>query len=126
MSTILLVDDEPDMLEIFTEILEMMDHRVLEAHDGQEALAIARERTPDLVVTDWMMPRMSGLELCHRLRRDESLRDVPIIMHSSSGDPHDPELHAFVPKDCSLEEFEKVVNRFLHDDEPVPCSVTVH
>ena len=117
MSTILLVDDEPEMLELFTEILEMMDYRVVKAHDGQEALAIARERHPDLVVTDWMMPRMTGLELCHRLRRDEQLRDVPIIMHSSSGDPHDPDIHAFVPKDCSLEEFETVVTRFLPHEE---------
>jgi CheY-like chemotaxis protein len=117
MSTILLVDDEPEMLELFSEILEMMDCSVIQAHDGQEALAMARAQPPDLVVTDWMMPRMTGLELCHRLRHDESLRDVPIIMHSSSGDPHDPDLHAFVPKDCSLEEFEDVVYRFLPQEE---------
>lgn len=119
--TILLVDDEPEMLELFTEILELMDHHVVGAHDGQEALAIAREQPPDLVVTDWMMPRMSGLELCHRLHRDEELRDVPVIMHSSSGDPHDPELHAFVPKDCPLEEFETVVARILEDPPSPPC-----
>jgi CheY-like chemotaxis protein len=116
MKTILLVDDEPEMLEIFTEILELMDLRVLGAHDGQEALAMARAQPPDLVVTDWMMPRMSGLELCHRLRRDEGLRDVPVIMHSSSGDPHDPELQAFVPKDCPLEEFELLVARILEQE----------
>ncbi|XXF75103.1 response regulator [Myxococcaceae bacterium GXIMD 01537] len=116
MSTILLVDDEPEMLELFTEILELMDHRVLEAHDGQEALRLARERAPDLVVTDWMMPRMSGLELCHRLHRDAALHDVPVIMHSSSGDPHDPALRAFVAKDCPLEEFETVVTRALEDE----------
>jgi CheY-like chemotaxis protein len=113
MKTILLVDDEQDMLDIFTEILELMDYRVLGAHDGQEALALARQQPPDLVVTDWMMPRMTGLELVHRLRREECLRDVPVIMHSSSGDPHDPALHAFVPKDCPLEEFETVVTQFL-------------
>jgi CheY-like chemotaxis protein len=117
--TILLVDDEPDMLDLFTEILEQMDLRVLGAHDGQEALAIARERPPDLVVTDWMMPRMNGLEFCHRLHSDEELRGVPVLMHSSSGDPHDPDVQAFVPKDCSLEEFESTVAKMLESEEPV-------
>lgn len=121
MRTILLVDDEPDMLDLFTEILEQMDLRVLGAHDGQEALALARERPPDLVVTDWMMPRMNGLEFCHQLHRDEDLRGVPVLMHSSSGDPHDPDVQAFVPKDCSLEEFENTVAQMLQREEPA-CS----
>lgn len=121
MRTILLVDDEPDMLDLFTEILEQMDLRVLGAHDGQEALALARERPPDLVVTDWMMPRMNGLEFCHQLHSEEDLRGVPVLMHSSSGDPHDPDVQAFVPKDCSLEEFENTVAQMLQREEPA-CS----
>jgi CheY-like chemotaxis protein len=112
MSTILLVDDEQEMLDLFTEVLELMDHRVLGARDGREALSIAREAAPDLVVTDWNMPRMSGLELCQELHEDAKLRDIPIILHSSAGNPHAPGVQ-FVPKSCELDEFERLVSRLL-------------
>lgn len=112
MSTILLVDDEHEMLDLFTEVLELMNHRVLGAHDGREALSLAREAGPDLVVTDWNMPRMNGLELCHALHTDERLRGIPIILHSSASNPHAPGVQ-FVPKSCALEEFEALVSSLL-------------
>jgi CheY-like chemotaxis protein len=112
MSTILLVDDEREMLDLFTEVLELMNHRVLGARDGREALSIARETSPDLVVTDWNMPRMNGLELSHELHADARLRDIPIILHSSAGNPHAPGVQ-FVPKSGALEEFEALVTRLL-------------
>jgi CheY-like chemotaxis protein len=120
MSTILLVDDEPELLDLYTEVLELMDHRVLRAHDGREALEIAHERRPDLVVTDWQMPRMSGVELCQRLVQDEDLRGVPIIMHSAATDPHAPGVTAFLSKCSELSEFEEVVNRALTDSGVYP------
>jgi CheY-like chemotaxis protein len=120
MSTILLVDDEPELLDLYTEVLELMDHRVLRAHDGREALEIAHARRPDLVVTDWQMPRMSGVELCQRLVQDEDLRDVPIIMHSAATDPHAPGVTAFLSKCSELSEFEEVVNRALSDSGVYP------
>lgn len=117
MSTILLVDDEQEMLDLFTEVLELMNHHVLGAHDGREALSIAREANPDLVVTDWNMPRMTGLELCHELHEDARLRDIPIILHSSAGNPHAPGVQ-FVPKSCAMEEFEALVSRLLASTQP--------
>ena len=112
MSTILLVDDEQDLLDLFTEVLEQMNHRVITARDGREALNAARKAAPDLVVTDWMMPRMDGLELCHQFHGDARLHDIPIILHSSAGDPHAPGAQ-FVPKSSSLDEFERLVHRVL-------------
>lgn len=120
MSTILLVDDEPELLDLYTEVLELMDHRVLRAHDGHEALELAHARRPDLVVTDWQMPRMSGVELCRRLVQDAELRDVPIIMHSAATDPHAPGVKAFLSKCSELSEFEEVVNRTLVDSGACP------
>lgn len=117
MSTILLVDDEQEMLDLFTDVLEQMNHRVLGAHDGREALSIAREESPDLVVTDWNMPRMTGLELSHALHEDARLRDIPIILHSSASNPHAPGVQ-FVPKSCALEEFEALVSRLLASPQP--------
>lgn len=112
MSTILLVDDEQDTLDLFTEVLEQMNHRVLKAHDGREALSIALQTPLDLVVTDWMMPHMDGLELCHRLHEDERLQDIPIILHSSTGNPHVPGAQ-FIPKDHPMEKFERLVSQLL-------------
>jgi len=126
MSTILLVDDEPELLDLYTEVLELMDHRVLRAHDGREALEIAHARRPDLVVTDWQMPRMSGVELCQRLVQDEDLRDVPIIMHSAATDPHAPGVTAFLSKCSELSEFEEVVNRALTDSGVYPQGPPSH
>lgn len=121
MSTILLVDDEQDTLDLFSEVLNQMNHQILEAHDGNEALSIAHRVRPDLVVTDWMMPRMDGLELCHQLHADARLRDVPIILHSASGDPHEPGTR-FVPKNFPMHQFESLVERVLassHARQPV-------
>ncbi len=112
MSTILLVDDEHDMLELFTEVLEQMGHRVLGARDGLEALRLAREARPDMVVTDWMMPRMNGVELCQRMHEDARLRDIPTLLHSSDSNPHAPGVR-FISKSCTLEEFEGLVRRLL-------------
>lgn len=120
MSTILLVDDEPELLELYAEVLELMDHRVLRAHDGREALELAHARRPDLVVTDWQMPRMSGVELCQSLEQDEVLHDVPVIMHSAATDPHAPNVKAFLSKCAELAEFEETVNQALVDSGVLP------
>lgn len=115
MSTILLVDDEPEFLDLYTEVLELMDHRVLRARNGQEALSLAHERPPDLVVTDWQMPHMSGVELCQALVQDIRLRDIPVIMHSAEMDPHAPGVTAFLSKCAELARFEEVVQQALVD-----------
>ncbi|ATB30234.1 response regulator [Melittangium boletus] len=120
MSTILLVDDEPEFLDLYTEILELMDHRVVQAHDGHEALKLAHVRRPDLVVTDWQMPRMSGVELCQQLIQDAELSGIPIIMHSAEQDPHAPGVTAFLSKCSTLSRFEEVVNQALTDSSENP------
>jgi CheY-like chemotaxis protein len=113
MSTILLVDDEAEFLDLYTEVLELMEHRVLRAHDGREALELAHARRPDLVVTDWQMPRMSGVELCQQLLEDEELHGIPILMHSTERDPHAPGVTAFVSKCSELSRFEELVHQML-------------
>ncbi|WP_158623799.1 response regulator [Corallococcus llansteffanensis] len=113
MSTILLVDDEVEVLDLYSDLLESMGHDVLRASDGMQALEVVRRRHPDLVVTDRMMPRMNGVELCSALAQVRELRGLPIIMHSSSGNPHAPGVVAFLPKSGDLERFEEVVTRTL-------------
>ena len=79
--TILVVDDEPHIVEVVHDYLKQAGYRVLTARDGQTALTLARHERPDLVVLDLMLPGgMDGLDVCRRLRQDPGLADVPIIM----------------------------------------------
>jgi len=74
---ILIVDDEPPIVEMLAYNLKRANYSVLVARDGQEALDIARSDAPDLIILDLMLPKLDGLEVCRSLRRE---RDVPIIM----------------------------------------------
>src|SRR5687768_7078564 len=85
--TILLVDDEESIQKLLTYPLERDGYRVVQARDGDEALARFRDRPPDLVVLDLMLPKISGLEVCKRIRREGSM--VPIIMLTARGDEVD-------------------------------------
>jgi DNA-binding response OmpR family regulator len=77
---VLAADDDADILELVTFRLERSGYTVLQAHDGEEALQLALERTPDLAVLDVMMPKLDGFELTRRLRAEESTRRMPIIL----------------------------------------------
>mgnify|MGYP001218847300 FL=1 len=78
-STILVVDDDQTTIDIIRLRLERDGNRVIEARDGEAALAAAASAQPDLIVLDLMMPRLDGLDVCHILRRDMN-SNVPIIM----------------------------------------------
>jgi two-component system alkaline phosphatase synthesis response regulator PhoP len=79
--TILIVDDEPHIIEVVHDYLKRGGYRVLTACDGQTALTLARHERPDLIVLDLMLPGgMDGLDVCRCLRQDPALADVPIIM----------------------------------------------
>ncbi|HZH74991.1 MAG TPA: response regulator [Archangium sp.] len=123
MNSILLVDDDPDLIEIYTEILEQPGHVVASAPNGQAGLELARELQPDLIITDFSMPVMDGLELCRRLREDERLCAVPLIIHSSEVNLLIPRGEVFLPKPCELWAFMALVNRLLSDEAGAsPCA----
>ncbi|MFM0643924.1 response regulator [Paraburkholderia bryophila] len=86
MHSILLVDDEPEILAAWRLILENEGYEVGCASNGVEAVARVALRmpdTPDLIITDWMMPLMDGAELCRRLRAMPELANVPILVHTA-------------------------------------------
>ena len=89
MTTILVVDDEPSIVELVRFTLEDADVRVVEASDGAEALILARRVKPDLVLLDVQMPRLDGLEVCRQLRREPAFARTPIIMLTASGQQAD-------------------------------------
>jgi DNA-binding response OmpR family regulator len=84
--TILVVDDEPEIVRLVRAYLEGAGFRVVTASDGQEALYVARDEKPDLVVLDVLMPRMDGLEFTRRMRRE---RNIPIIMLTARAEETD-------------------------------------
>ena len=87
--TVLVVEDEIPLLTLLRYNLEKQGFRVEEASDGQEALLRVAEAKPDLVLLDWMLPSLSGLEVCRQLRRRPLTRDLPIIMVTARAEDQD-------------------------------------
>ncbi|MAX32285.1 two component transcriptional regulator, winged helix family [Onishia taeanensis] len=84
--TVLIVDDEASIREMIAIALEMADYQVLEADNAQTAHAMVVDHQPDLLVLDWMMPGISGIELARRLKRDETTAELPIILLTAKGE----------------------------------------
>jgi two-component system cell cycle response regulator len=80
MSTVLVVVDNPQNLELLLAYLEDLNCETVSAADGTEALDKAKQILPDLILLDVMMPKMSGFEVCKRLKNDPKTADIPIIM----------------------------------------------
>src|SRR3954463_14075798 len=86
---ILVAEDESALITLLRYNLEREGYRVLEARDGEEALLIASEEQPDVVLLDWMLPQLSGIEVCRRLRSRQETRNVPILMLTARGEETD-------------------------------------
>ena len=80
MTKVLVVDDGHDICELVRFKLEQAGHTVLAEHDGAGGLAAAVAEVPDLVILDWMMPRLTGIEVCIGLRSDPATEHVPVIL----------------------------------------------
>lgn len=85
-TTILVVDDEQDILDLIEYNLKIEGFEVLKAENGQEGIQLVKDHKPDLVLLDIMMPEMDGLEVCERLRRDETVSMIPIIFLTARDD----------------------------------------
>jgi two-component system phosphate regulon response regulator PhoB len=83
------VEDETALVTLLRYNLEREGFRVVAAYDGEEALVMASEEHPDLILLDWMLPLTSGLEVCRRLRRQPETRDTPILMLTARGEEAD-------------------------------------
>ena len=89
MPAVLVVEDETALLTLLHYNLEREGYRVLEARDGEEAMLVAAEEKPDVVILDWMLPQLSGIEVCRRLRTRQETRNIPIIMLTARGEETD-------------------------------------
>jgi two-component system alkaline phosphatase synthesis response regulator PhoP len=105
---VLVVDDNQQNLELLQAYLEDMDCETVPAHDGLEALEIIGRGAPDLILLDVMMPKMSGFEVCKRIKNDPKLLDIPIIMVTALNEFGDIERGI----DCGTDDFiSKPVNK---------------
>ncbi len=86
---LLLVEDDAALAELVAYHFDRAGYDVERTGDGEEALILAEETRPDLVILDWMIEGVSGIEVCRRLRRRESTNDVPIIMLTARGEEED-------------------------------------
>ena len=86
---LLIVEDEGALVELLRYNFEQEGFRVSAAADGEEALVMVAEDPPDIIVLDWMLPHLSGLEVCRQLRRRLETRAIPIIMLTARGEEGD-------------------------------------
>ena len=113
MGLVLIAEDEDAMLEIFADIVEELGHRTMRAHNGEEALLLARTELPDLVISDHMMPRRTGLQLLRALRSDSELAAIPFVLLSAARPQGLEKADAFLPKPVDLSTFEAAVQKAL-------------
>lgn len=87
--TVLVVEDEEAIVTMLAYNLEREGFKVFSTDDGEEAIVMVKEKRPDVIVLDWMLPSMSGIEVCRRLRMDNNTKNIPIIMLSARGEEDD-------------------------------------
>lgn len=85
--TVLIIDDQPFFITMQQNLLQRQGYRVLTAANGQEGLAQAKQHKPDLILLDIEMPGMDGFAVCAKLKEDEGLRHIPVIVLTATQDP---------------------------------------
>jgi two-component system cell cycle response regulator DivK len=119
--TILIVEDNEKNMKLVRDILRHHGHETIEATTGADAVRLARERTPDLVLMDFQLPDIDGIEALRRIRSDAALDRVPVLAVSASVMPDEQRkiaasgFDAFVAKPIQLKQFVETVQRFLRD-----------
>lgn len=89
---ILIVDDEPDLVETLSFRLEASGYEVIKADDGQKGLDKARSEKPDLIILDLMLPKLDGYKVCRMLKFDEAYKDIPIILFTARAQEQDKKM----------------------------------
>ena len=91
-ANILIADDEPNQLELMSFNLSNAGYSIIKAANGKEALELIENHSPDLIILDWMMPKMSGIDVCRTLRSRSETKQIPIIILSARSEDSDKSL----------------------------------
>jgi len=122
VKTVLVVDDEPDARDFLTTVLEDNGYAVVLANDGTEAIAVLEDSPPDLVTLDITMPEKSGVAVYRKLKEDEGLQDIPVIIITGISDDFKqfissrrqvPPPEGYISKPVDHADFLKMVNGLI-------------
>ena len=117
--TVLIVEDNELNMKLFHDLLEAHGYHILQTRDGMEALSIAREHKPDLILMDIQLPEVSGLQVTKWLKEDDGLRHIPVVAVTAFAMKGDEEkireggCEAYLAKPISVMSFLQTVERFL-------------
>ena len=117
--TVLIVEDNELNMKLFHDLLDAHGYRILQTKDGMEALDIAREHRPDLILMDIQLPEVSGLEVTKWLKEDDQLRKIPVVAVTAFAMKGDEErireggCEAYLSKPISVGKFIETVRRFI-------------
>ncbi len=118
MAHILICDDDPGILKLMGEFLKRDGHEVTIAKDGIDALVFLKKEKPDLLVLDVVMPELNGYDVCHNIKFDVRLKDLPIILLTARDQELDPRLGAlmgieYMHKSASPKDLLEKINKIL-------------
>ncbi len=128
--TILLVDDEPDIVKLVGKRLEVSGYHVLVATNGQEALAKARTEHPDLMILDLMLPKLNGYEVCTLLKQDTRYQKIPIVMFTARAQETDERMgfacgaDAYIRKPFRAQELLDQIHALINRPAPAPAATS--
>ena len=117
--TVLVVEDNELNMKLFHDLLEAHGYNILQTKDGMEALRLAREHRPDLILMDIQLPEVSGLEVTKWIKEDENLKSIPVIAVTAFAMKGDEEkireggCEAYIAKPISVTSFLQTVQRYL-------------
>ncbi len=120
MKTVLIVEDNVLNMKLFNDLLEANGYNTLQTNDGMEALKIAREHKPDLILMDIQLPEISGLEVTKWIKEDENLKSIPVIAVTAFAMKGDEKkireggCEAYIAKPISLQLFLETVRKYLN------------
>jgi len=118
--TVLVVEDNELNMKLFHDLLEAHGYNILQTKDGMDALRIAREHRPDLILMDIQLPEVSGLEVTKWIKEDENLKSIPVIAVTAFAMKGDEEkirdggCEAYIAKPISVTNFLETVRKFLN------------
>lgn len=119
--TVLIVEDNELNMKLFHDLLDAHGYQTLQTRDGMEALSIAREKQPDLILMDIQLPEVSGLEVTKWLKEDDNLRNIPVVAVTAFAMKGDEErireggCEAYISKPISVSKFMETVRQFVGD-----------
>jgi len=117
---VLIVEDNELNMKLFHDLIEACGHEILETRDGIEALKMARQHHPDLILMDIQLPEVSGLEVTRWLKEDDDLRSIPVVAVTAFAMKGDEEkirsggCEAYIAKPISVSNFLDTIGRFLN------------